>query len=246
MEQLGAVEKALEVLQHLHRSRSPQGVTAIGRALGIPKSTAHRLLAALAGRGFVERAGDGSYRPGIALAVLGAAVLENEPVVMAARPVLEAEAGEETVFLAAARAGKILVLDKQEGSAFLRASPRIGAEIPVHATAIGKLYLALAPEEVPGFDEQLEQHTPHTLTGGGELRREIERVAARGWAENFEEWIPGLAGVAAPVLSGGRLMAALAITGPVSRFRERDRGEIAERIVGAAQQVAARLEGRTK
>jgi len=221
-------------------------VTAIGRALGIPKSTAHRLLAALAGRGFVERSDDGGYRPGIALAVLGAAVLENEPVVMAARPVLEAEAGEETLFLAAARAGKILVLDKQEGSAFLRASPRIGAEIPVHATAIGKLYLALAPEEVRGFDEQLEQHTPHTLTDGGALRREIERVAARGWAENCEEWIHGLAGVAAPVLSGGRLMAALAVTGPVSRFREHDRAEIAERIVGVARRVAARLEGRTE
>jgi DNA-binding IclR family transcriptional regulator len=245
MEHFGTVEKALEILQHLHRFGSPQGVTAIGRELGIPKSTAHRLLAALGSRGFVERAEGGGYRPGIALAVMGAAVLENERVVMAARPVLEAEVGEETLFLAGARAGRILVLDKQEGSAFLRAAPRIGAEMPVHATAIGKLYLALAPERVRGAEE-LEQFTPLTLTDREVLGREVEQVAARGWAENSEEWIPGLAGVAAPIQYGGRLMAALAITGPVDRFQRREREEIAERIVAVAGRVAARLEGRTE
>ena len=90
-------------------------------------------------RGLVERDERGRYRPGMALVALGLGVLEHEPVVGAAEPVLERTAADvgETVFLAAARAGRLRVLDKREGSGFLRASPRVGAEIPLHATAIG-------------------------------------------------------------------------------------------------------------
>ena len=89
MESLGSVEKAVDVLFHLHGESSPQGVTAIGRALGLPKSSAHRLLAALSRRGLVERDERGRYRTGIGLVALGLGALESEPIVVAARPVLE-------------------------------------------------------------------------------------------------------------------------------------------------------------
>ena len=113
-------------------------MTAIGRALGLPKSSAHRLLTALSRRGLVEQDGRGRYRPGIGLVALGLGALEREPVVVAARPVLEQEAGAlgETFFLVAARAGRLVVLDKAEGNGFLRAAPRVGSSVPVHATAV--------------------------------------------------------------------------------------------------------------
>ena len=90
MESLGSVEKAIDVLFHLHRQPGAQGVTAIGRALGMPKSSVHRLLAALARRELVERDERGRYRPGIGLVALGLGALAHEPVVLAARAVLEA------------------------------------------------------------------------------------------------------------------------------------------------------------
>ena len=90
----------------LHREGSPCGVSQIGRALGLPKSSAHRLLAALASRGLVERDERGRYRTGIALVALARGALEREPIVAAAHPILAAEAQAlgETVFLVAARA----------------------------------------------------------------------------------------------------------------------------------------------
>ena len=51
----GTIEKAVEVLFHLHQQGAPEGVTSIGRALGLPKSTAHHLVTALSARGLVER-----------------------------------------------------------------------------------------------------------------------------------------------------------------------------------------------
>jgi DNA-binding IclR family transcriptional regulator len=244
MELAATVEKALDVLHHLHGAGRPCGPSEIGRALDLPRSTVHRLLAALRHRGFVEPDPRGHYRPGIALVALGVGVLAREPVVAAARPVLEtyAERLGETIFLAAARAGRIVVLDKEEGTGFLRASPRVGEEIPAHATAIGKLFLAFAPEQIR-LPESLPAFTPRTRSRASDLAREVERARAAGVACNREEWIPGLAGVAAPVRVGGRMLAALAVSGPAARMRER--AHFAAGITAAAAEVAARLQGDT-
>lgn len=244
MELSGTIEKAVEVLFHLHQEGAPRGVTSIGQALGLPKSTAHRLVTALGRRGLVERDERGRYRPGMALVALGLGVLEHEPVVGAAEPVLERTAADvgETVFLAAARAGRLRVLDKREGSGFLRASPRVGAEIPLHATAIGKVYLAFAPlllESAP-----LEPFTPRTTVDPAVLERELGRVRNRGWAENEDEWTQGLAGVAAPVLLRERVVAAVAIAGPTPRLSRDRRGHFVVRVREAAASIAARLEGK--
>jgi IclR family acetate operon transcriptional repressor len=239
----GTVEKALEVLFHLHAEGAPQGVTAIGRALGLPKSTAHRLITALGSRGLVEQDDQGRYRPGMALVSLGLGVLEHEPVVEAAGPVLEETALEvgETLFLSGTRAGRLLVLDKREGSGFLRAAPRVGAEIPVHATAIGKVFLAFAPERVAAGE--LTAYTEHTVTDARALEIQLEAVRRLGFAEQSDEWQPGLAGIAAPVHYRGRLAAALAISGPVQHFGAERRDDLAAHALRAAARVAARLEG---
>ncbi len=249
MESLSTVEKAVELLYHLHESAAPQGVTAIGLALGVPKSSAHRLLTALSRRGLVEQDGRGRYGPGIGLVALGLGALEREPVVAAARPVLEqqAEALGETFFLVAARAGRLVVLDKAEGNGFLRAAPRVGSSVPIHATASGKLFLAFAPAALVRSDSPLERFTPRTAADAGALAREVALTRKRGWAANREEWIAGLAVLAAPVwmAAGSRLAAIVAVAAPAPRMRSLGESEVVARTLAAAAQISARLEGRT-
>ena len=247
-EAAGTVEKAIDVLFHLHAEAAPRGVTEIGRALGMPKSSTHRLLAALGRRGLVERNERGRYRPGIGLVALGLGALEREPVVVAARPVLEAEAEAlgETVFLVAARAGRLVVLDKAEGTGFLRAAPRVGSSVPPHATAVGKLFLAFAPELVAAPEQPLERFTQRTAVDPIALEREVALARERGFAENREEWIPGLAVVAAPVTSGGRLLGAIAVAAPAPSFEALGRAQVVRRTREAAARVAARLEGNSR
>src|SRR4029077_15223372 len=81
------VEKAIDVLFHLHERVEPWGVSELSRALRLPKSSVHRLLVSLRRRGLVESDERGRYRPGIVLVALGLGVLEREPLVVAARPV---------------------------------------------------------------------------------------------------------------------------------------------------------------
>jgi len=241
-ESLASIDKALGVLHHLHAQGRACGPSEIGRALELPRSTVHRLLTALGRRGFVEVDAQGQYRPGMALIALGLGVLEREPLVMAARPVLEraADAVGETLFLAAARGGRVLVLDKAEGPAFLRASPRIGSEIPAHATAIGKVYLAHRPEQLRA-DAVLQAFTAHTCTDPSSLALEVARVRELGYAESHEEWLEGLTGFAAAVSSGGKMVGAVSVTGAAQRMRERER--FIEAVQQAATDVMSRLRG---
>jgi len=252
MDATTSVEKALDVLFHLH-GVGAAGVSGIARALELPKSTTHRLLASLARRGLVEQDEQGRYRPGLRLVALGLGVLDREPVVAAARPELEAEARAtgETLFLAAARGGRVVVLDKVEGTGFLRASPRVGEEVPLPVTATGRLHLAFAPESVAAAAAAA---TPAGFAARQALARELVQVRRRGWAQNREEWIPGLAVVAAPVLiaagragsgTGGRLVAVVALAAPAVRLPASHTERFARRVVAAAERIGATLEGRT-
>jgi DNA-binding IclR family transcriptional regulator len=235
------VEKAVDVLQFLHDAGSAQGVTAVGRGLGLPKATAHRLLRALGRRGLVEQEESGRYRPGLGLVALGLGALEREPVVAFGRGILEAEAERigETIFLAGARAGRVLVLDKCEGSGFLRAAPRVGDEIPAHATAVGKVCLAFASDQVRVG--RLDAYTDRTITDGPALQAALTRVRERGWAENREEWMPGLVGVAAPVMAHGRLVASLAASGAAARAHAWEADAIRP-LCDAAHRIGERIE----
>jgi DNA-binding IclR family transcriptional regulator len=242
---LATVEKAIDVLFALHAAEGARGVTALSRSLGLPKSSTHRLLAALRRRGLVEQDAQGRYRPGIGLIALGLGVLEREPAVVAARPIIEQEAESlgETFFLVAARGGQLVILDKAEGTGFLRAAPRVGAVVPVHATAVGKLQLALAPSEVEFEIASSEAFTTQTITTEAALRREVELAAERRWAANIDEWIAGLSVLAAPVMHRSRLLAHVALAVPSARASELGLGALAERVCKTAERIVQRLAG---
>lgn len=246
MDAQGSVEKAIDVLFHLHAEPTPCGVSEIGRALDMPKSSVHRLLASLVRRRLVERDDHGRYRPGVSLVALGLGVLEREPSVMAARPVLEKLAAEvgETCFLVAARAGALIVLEKAEGTGFLRAAPQVGASVPVHATAVGKLHLALAPDSLAGGpDDDLESFTAQTVTDPAALDRAIEAVRAAGLAWSLDEWIAGLSVLAAPIRVGERLAAAIALALPSPALASHDVAHLEDRVREAAAEISGRLTG---
>lgn len=245
MDPLSSLDKAIDLLFALHRAPGARGASELGRSLGMPRSSAHRLLATLARRGLVERDEAGRYRPGIGLVALGLGALERDPLGAVARPALEREARvlEETVFLTAVRGGGIVVLDLAQGTGVLRAAPSVGSPVPAHATAVGKLYLAFAPGEVDPGPEPFEAFTPSTPRSHAALAPSVERARAQGFAENRGEWIAGLAVIAAPVFAGARMVGALAVAAPEIRAEALRRAGAAARLVAAAQEVGARLDG---
>jgi len=245
MEASSTVDRAIDVLFHIHAQERACGVSELGRALGMPRSSVHRLLATLARRGLLDRVEGGRYQPGLGLVALGLGVLDREPVAVAARPVLDEQAARfgETVFLTVLHQGSIRVLDKAEGSGFLRAAPQVGSPVPVHATAVGKLWLAFAPQAV-ALASELRAFTPSTLLGGPALQAEVALTRRRGFAESHGEWIEGLSVVAAPIFASSRgrqLEGALALAAPTARLQALRPEQVGRSLQAAARRVAERL-----
>ncbi len=245
MEQAATVEKALEILFHLY-AQGPRTLSATASSLGLPRTTAHRLLRTLEARGLVERGAGGGYAPGLALASLALAALREEPLVAALRPELEraAESLGETVLLAGARAGTVRVLDVQESTGFLRAVPRVGGELPAHATAARKLFLAHDAERVTAPDSGWPRYTLVTRVEREALEWELTAVRERGFSIASDEWLPGLSDLAVPILLGGRLAGALSVSGPTSRFQSARQETFLDHVRGVAERVAYRLGSR--
>ena len=237
------VEKALDVLFHLHEAAVPLGLSEIGRALDLPKSSCHRLLASLAKREMVERDEVGHYRPGLALLSLGIGAQAREPVVRAARPILEVEATAfaETVFVVGRRRGRLIVLDKCEGTGFLRAAPGVGDVVPEDVTASGKLYRI--------FDEGFAGARGvgrDPLVDSVMDAREQEDVRRCGYALNRDAWIDGLSVLAVPIWQAEgkgeqRIVATLALAAASARFDAIGEEAVAERLLAAAGEIGGRL-----
>ncbi|WP_437958376.1 helix-turn-helix domain-containing protein [Sorangium sp. So ce119] len=228
MERSGTVDKAVRALEALRESGGSASLAELAARLGMPKATLHRLLASLAAHALVEQDGEGRYRLGVGLIRLGLGAQGLDPVARVARPELEraARAFGETFFLVAARAGRLVVLDKAEGTGLLRAAPTVGAEVPVDVTASGRLYLAHAPE----------------LVGAPAADPAAQRAARRGYDVNEGEWIDGLTVIAAPVLARGSLHGCIACAAAAQSLRGdrhdaavRHTREVAERVARALQ-----------
>jgi DNA-binding IclR family transcriptional regulator len=249
MDALTSLDKAIDVLEHLHDAGSARGITEIANALGVPKSSAHRLLKTLVRRGFAEQDSAGRYRGGPALIALGLGALDREPIAALARPVLESEAAAlgETVFLTAPRGREIVVLDKAEGQGFLRAAPKVGQLVPIAATAVGRLAMAFAPERFPLAAHPPVAYTPATQLAHDSVRLAIERARSEGYAINRGEWIEGLSVVAAPVFGAAEppvFAGAIAVAAPTARLDALGPLVVARRAADAARAISLRLAGR--
>jgi DNA-binding IclR family transcriptional regulator len=124
----------------------------------------------------------------------------------------------------------------------LRASPPLGAVVPVHATAVGKLYLAHAPSEIT-LEATRVRYTPHTLQGERALASDVALAARRGYAQNHEEWIEGLSVLAAPLRVRERMHGAVCVALAAARLTKLGEELVAGKLLAASQRVCARIQG---
>jgi DNA-binding IclR family transcriptional regulator len=147
-------------------------------------------------------------------------------------PALErlAQTMGETANLVMMDQGEAVYLDKAESAQSLRFFSRIGHRAPLYCTAVGKVLLAWLPpeeqEEVLGR-LTLAPLTRNTITEMDGLRRELQRVAAQGYAVDREECEEGASCLAVPLRDhSGLVVAALGISAPTLRLTEAKREQL--------------------
>ncbi|WP_277752877.1 IclR family transcriptional regulator [Thermomonospora catenispora] len=147
-------------------------------------------------------------------------------------------ATRENVQLAVLREGRALCLERLRGPRSVPIVARAGAELPLHATGVGKVLLAFADparrEEI--ISAGLSAHTARTVTDPGRLRSELAEVRRRGYAITREEMTAGSCSAAAPVRDGsGRVIAALSL---VARSGAADPRRLAPAVLAAARALS--------
>ena len=241
-----SVDRALSVLELLG-ARGEAGVTEIAAELGVHKSTAFRLVAALERRDFVEQLTDrGKYRLGFGIVRLAGATTARLDMTQEGRRTCQelAAALGETVNLAILDGERAVNVCQVRGAASISTSNWVGRGTPLHATSRGKVLLAHAPEAVRKsvLAGDLERYTAATLTESDVLQRELDEVLRRGWGATAEEYETGLNAVAAPVRDAeGEVMAALSVSGPSYRFAAAAFTDVAPQVVAAADELSRRL-----
>ena len=217
---VAAVERAFAVLDALADGNHELGTNEIARRTGINPSTVSRLLATLAGAGFVEHVAEsGRYRLGLRLVHLGNAVLARLDLRDIARPHLHelVAATGETASLSAPSEHDAVTVDFVQSGSSVQSVARLGRPSVAHATAVGKVLLAFGDAELP--PGELTRYTVRTVTDRAAVAREIDEVRAQGWARAGGEREDDLNAVAAPIFgSRCELAAILGVQGPSSRF----------------------------
>jgi DNA-binding IclR family transcriptional regulator len=222
---LEAVERALRVLDAFLDVPGEAGTNEIARRTGINPSTVSRLLSTMVAGGYVEHVPEsGRYRLGPHLIRLANHMMSSLDLRTLARPHLAAleEATGETATLSIAGEREAVTVDFVASRQSVASVARVGRPSVAHATATGKVMLALGPAPLP--DGDLERFTDRTLVERKALRNEVAQVRDQGWAQAVKERETDLNAIAAPVYgANGRLAAILGIQGPAGRFGRKKR-----------------------
>jgi DNA-binding IclR family transcriptional regulator len=245
---LQTVDRALRLLLLYEEVDQEYRVGEMAEILGVDKSSASRLAATLANRGFLERApGSEAFRIGPELGRLGVLNLggSHNLTELARRPMedLAAETAE-TVNLARLEDRKVVNIAQVDGAHLVGVGDWVGWKTEPHATANGKVLLAFTEDGPEDLSPRapLEAFTGQTITNVEDLRSELERVRSEGWASTLGELEEGFNGVAVPVFDAqGCCLASLSVSGPVYRVPPERLPEIAVLCEKAAGEISASL-----
>lgn len=248
--QVQSLTRALSILEALARSHDGLSLTELAQTVGLPTSTAHRLLTTLQQARFVrfDPVG-GGWQVGVQAFIVGGAFARTRDVAMMARPYLRRlmEESGETANLYVAEDGEAVCMAQVESRQMMRAIARPGGRVRMHCSGAGKAILAWLPEREVGkaLERQgLPRFTERTLTTPRSLRSALTEARARGYAVDDEEHAVGLRCVAAPILDEhGVPLAGISVSGPTARIPDHRLALLGALVAETAKAATAEMGG---
>lgn len=246
---LRSVSIAMSVLE-CFETEPELGATRVSQMLGVAKSTASRMLAALASGGLLERSGNGRYRLGLRMWEIGQLAVDRLMLRELALPVLAdlRELLRETAQLAVPVGADVLYVDRLEvtgvGTLFHTELYRRG---PGHSSSAGKAMAAFNPPMERAIMERgFVRRTPFTIVDPRRYRQVLHQVRVDGYAVSREEHTMGMSSVAAPVLvhrADRRVaVAAISVVGNTARMLGPRKIAVVQTVRRAAAAVSAAVE----
>ncbi len=239
------LQRGLQLLAHFTRATPLLTGAELSRRMGLPRASVFRLLQTLEHMGFVQRQGNSNhYKLSIAVLRLGFEYLASMELAEQARPVLEALSATTGLssHLVVRDAREVVFVAKALGQANLFNPIQLGARLPAHATALGRILLAdLSLPELHSLyaDTALPVFTAKTPTSLEQLWNLVEDDRRRGFGISQGGFEAGISTIAAPVLDDRRLVcAAVSVTVHASQIDPALRDRLVIQVRAAAQQLS--------
>lgn len=214
-----AVERALDILLCFVKD-SQLSMMEIVERTGLNKSTVFRLLATLEKKGFVKRHPETEkYLLGFRIWELSANLDHSDDPAVLFLPEMERLRDEldETVSLYIRDGVERVRIQAVESNQAIRRVAPIGARMPLSIGASSKVLVAFGGEEL--LEKVLNEAEWPENVSKEKFVEQLAEIRQTGYAISIEEREAGTAAVAVPILSrSGRLVAALTVSGPVSRM----------------------------
>jgi DNA-binding IclR family transcriptional regulator len=220
----------------------------IARRAGLPLTTAHRLVGELRAAGALERDGDGTYRIGLRLWEIASLAPRGVPLREAALPFLEDlyEVTHENAQLGVREGHEVLYIERITGRHAVGVLTRVGGRFPLHASGIGLVLLAHAPEAVQRevLEGPLQRFTDYTVTDPARLERILIQVRRDGVVISDRQVTDDAMSVAAPITdASGAVIAALSV---VAKAGETAAARLAPAVRAAALGTSRALSARRR
>ena len=225
------------------------GVMEVSTALGLNKSTAHRVLNSLIYMGYARQNEEtGRYEPSLKVVDLANQVMKHVDIVQVVRPYLRKlmELTDETVHFVERDGTDAVCIDKVESYRNgIQMVSRIGSRIPLYCSGVGKAIAAeLDEHEVEEIwnRSRILPLTPYTITDFEAFRRELSEIRERGYALDNEENENGVRCIAVSLKDyTGRVKYAFSISAPVSRMDNERIRQLAGYVLEIKDQVMEKL-----
>lgn len=242
-----SVEKALTVVELLMRDAAPLTARDISERLGLNRTTVHRLLNALAHRGWIEKpARSSTYRLSLKFLALAHLTTQYRSFLLEVKPSLEylAELSRETVHLGVLDGFDVVHIDKVESLELVGVSSKIGSRGVPHTTALGRAMLAAGPDVV--LESYLrfarDRTDRYRVDDDAAVRAEIARTRARGYSLDDEDDSIGVRCLGVALRgAGGEAICAISLTGPSPRFTLARATALAPALIATAEEVSRRF-----
>jgi len=221
LKDLAKITSLFNTLQIEERS-----VTEISKALGMLPSKVSRMIRTLENEGFFEKnLENGRYRLGVQFFELGMAYVFNFPLRKVLRPHLEQIFKELnlTTSWGILRNDKVIVLDRIQNLNIDLLAHRIGLNLPIHSTSIGKVLLAYLPEKEQDRilrSNKLIKFTYATIVDQKLIKKHLKLIRERGYSTDEGETHEDLNCMAAPIRDGsGEVIAGINLMDEKKRTR---------------------------
>jgi DNA-binding IclR family transcriptional regulator len=241
-----SLERLFRVLEFLAGEQSPRNVTEISKALGLPKNSVFRICRTILAFGYLEER-EKAYCISPKFFSLAYKGLHSSTLFLQAHDVMNdlREEVNETVMLGSLHGNSVTILEVLPSFEYIRFQIEPGHEVPLHASAPGKVLLAFTS---PGTQRELLDHvsftryTDKTIPGKQALRAAMDQILKDGYATDEGEEVKNIHCIASPIFDyHGYAIASIWVAGPWFRLSTEMFPAVGKSLLQHAMVVSKRL-----